>query len=71
MTKVHDIRVEISDIKADAYYYSFGYKIYIGGKLHKEGTYENDHAWHDDVKGFKKYLRDYGALKIALEQIKP
>lgn len=66
----YDIKVEISEVKVDAYYYSFGYKVYVEGALRKEGNYESDHAWHDDVTGFRKLLKNGEAMKIALAQIR-
>lgn len=67
---VYDIKVEISEVKVDAYYYSFGYKVYVNGDLRKEGNYESDHAWHDDIPGFRKLLKSGEAMKIVLKEIR-
>ncbi len=63
------IEVAIANIEVDNYYYSFDYAITIDGEIECEGEYQSDHAWQDDIKGFKKMLKDNGAVRLALEQI--
>ena len=62
------IEVEITNLEADEYYYSFEYSITVNGKHKGSGEYESDHAWQDDLKGLKKMLKDGEAAKLALEQ---
>ena len=64
--KKEKIEVEISNIDVTDRYYSFNYKVFRNDKLVKEDYYENDHSWADDLKGWKKTLKDGHALGIVL-----
>jgi len=61
------IEVEITNLEADEYYYSFKYSITVNGKHKGSGEYESDHAWENNIKGLKKMLKDGEAAKLALE----
>jgi hypothetical protein len=63
-----NIRVEVWNIVVDKRYYSFRYRITMNNRLAKQGEYENDHSWSDDVKGFERLLKEDGAVSLALEQ---
>lgn len=58
--------VGIENIQVDKRYYSFNYVIFRNGNIVKRGEYESDHAWADDVEGFKDYLDKELAANIAL-----
>lgn len=62
------IEVEVTNISVDDYYFSFNYKVIENGKLKKQGEYQSDHAWADDVKSFKALLKSSEAVKLALEE---
>lgn len=65
---IYNMQIQISAIQVRPRYYSFRYKAIIGKQV-IEDKYESDHAWDDDLKGFRAYLKDSGALEIVLERI--
>lgn len=66
-----DIRITISDIDVDQWYYSFQYTVSVNGNMVIDQSYENDHAWADDQKGFVEHLEKGGATLIVLEECLP
>ena len=68
MEKSYNIEIEIFNIEADEFYYSFNYQAVINGKLYADEI-SDDHAWHDDVEGFKQHLKNSGALELVFENL--
>lgn len=63
------IEVEIKKLRVDQRYYRFDYIITIDGKEKECGHYNSDHCWQNDLKRFKRLLKNGEAVRLALEQL--
>jgi len=63
----NNIKVTISDIEIDDKYFSFNYQVTVNGADYGQETYESDHCWSDDKKGWREMLEEGEALKLAVE----
>lgn len=62
------IRIEITDINLNDYYFNFHYVINVNSKT-QEGIYSSDHSRKNDLAKFKEELQNWWAMELALDQL--
>lgn len=60
------IEVEISDIKVDAEYYTFNYKVMMNGKLKEKGEINSDYENGQSKVQWKHTLEQGEAMNLAI-----
>lgn len=64
------IKIKITNIKVDNRYYSFDYVVTVDGEVKPKENYDSDHAWQDDISGFKELLKSGYAAELVLSKVK-